>query len=109
MTLQKLSFNINGADRIVVCEPEKDTLAVVLRRLGLTGTKIGCDAGQCGACTVLLEGAPVRSCIKKMKTVPEYAKIITIEGIGSPTNLHPLQQAFITYGEVQCGFCSTGF
>jgi aldehyde oxidoreductase len=109
MTLKKLWFNINSADRIVVCDPEKETLADVLRRIGLTGTKIGCNSGQCGACTVLLDGTPVRSCIKKMKTVPEYSRIVTIEGIGSPTNLHPLQQAFIVYGGVQCGFCSPGF
>ena len=109
MVLKKVWLNINSANRIVVCDPEKDTLADVVRRIGLTGTKVGCNAGQCGACMVLLDGAPVRSCIKKIKAVPEYAKITTIEGIGTPTNLHPLQQAFITYGAVQCGFCTPGF
>ncbi|MEL7564571.1 MAG: molybdopterin-dependent aldehyde oxidoreductase [Dehalobacterium sp.] len=109
MALRKVWLNINGANRILVCDPEKDTLADVLRRIGLTGTKIGCNSGQCGACTVLLEGKPIRSCVKKMKSVPEYSNIMTIEGIGSPSNLHPLQQAWITYGGVQCGFCSPGF
>lgn len=109
MILRKMWLNINGGNRILVCNPEKDTLAHVLRRIGLTGTKVGCNSGQCGACTVLLEGKPVRSCVKKMKNVPEYSRIITIEGIGSPLNLHPLQQAWITYGGVQCGFCSPGF
>jgi aldehyde oxidoreductase len=109
MVLRKMWLNINGANRIIVCDPEKDSLTDVLRKIGLTGTKIGCNSGQCGACTVLLEGKPVRSCVKKIKNIPEYSRIITIEGIGSPFNLHPLQQAWITYGGVQCGFCSPGF
>jgi len=109
MALRKIWLNINGANRILVCDPEKDSLADVLRRIGLTGTKIGCNSGQCGACTVLLDGKPVRSCVKRIKNVPEYSKVITIEGVGGPLNLHPLQQAWITYGGVQCGFCSPGF
>ncbi len=109
MQLRKMWLHINGVDRMLVCDPEKDTLADVIRRIGLTGTKVGCNAGQCGACTVLLEGQPVRSCVKKIKNVPEYTKIITIEGIGTPQHVHPLQQAWITYGGVQCGFCSPGF
>lgn len=109
MQLRKIWFNINGADRMIVCNPEKDTLAGVLRRIGLTGTKIGCGIGVCGACSVLVDGKVVRSCVRKIKSVPEYAKIITIEGLGAPMYLHPLQQAWITYGGVQCGFCSPGF
>ena len=109
MQLRKVWLNINGVNRMVVCNPETDSLADVLRRMGLTGTKIGCNYGQCGACTVLLEGAPIRSCVKKMRNLPEYSKIVTIEGIGTPLNLHPLQQAWIAYGGVQCGFCSPGF
>ncbi len=109
MQLRKIWLNINGVDRMLVCNPEKDTLAEVLRRIGLTGVKIGCDTGQCGSCTVMLDGVPVRSCVRKMKSVPEYAKIITIEGIGTPQHLHPLQMAWITYGGVQCGFCTPGF
>ncbi len=100
---------INGLERFVTCDPEKDTLAEVLRRLGLTGVKIGCGTGQCGACSVILNGKVVRSCTKKMKSVPESSEITTIEGIGTPQHLHPLQQAWITYGGVQCGFCSPGF
>lgn len=109
MEFRKAWFNINGANRMIVFNPEKDTLSDVLRRLGLTGVKIGCGIGVCGVCSVLVDGKVVRSCTKKMKTIPEYAKIITIEGIGNPMNLHPLQQAFITYGSVQCGFCIPGF
>lgn len=109
MALRKMWLNINGAERIIVCNPEVDSLAAVLRRIGLTGTKIGCNGGQCGACSVILNGDVVRSCIKKMKTMQDYAKITTIEGIGTPENLHPIQMAWITYGGVQCGFCSPGF
>ena len=64
---------------------------------------------MCGACSVLLNGEVVRSCVRKMKSVPEHSEIITIEGIGAPFHLHPLQQAWITYGGVQCGFCTPGF
>ncbi|NTV90663.1 MAG: 2Fe-2S iron-sulfur cluster binding domain-containing protein, partial [Clostridiales bacterium] len=109
MAFRKIWLNINGVDRMMICDPEKDTLANVIRRLGLTGTKVGCGTGQCGACSLLLDGEVVRSCVKKIKNIPDYSKIITIEGIGAPGNLHPLQQAFITYGGVQCGFCSPGF
>lgn len=109
MSLTKMYLNINGANRMIVCDPQKDSLATVLRRMGLTGTKIGCNAGQCGACSVILNGDVIRSCVKKMRSVPDNSKIVTIEGIGTPDHLHPLQLAFITYGGVQCGFCSPGF
>ena len=105
----RLSLTINGVERFVVCDPEKDNLAVVLRRMGLTGTKIGCGIGVCGACSVILNGELVRACTRRMKNVKEHSEILTIEGIGTPQHLHPLQQAFITYGGVQCGFCSPGF
>ena len=91
MGLKKMYLNINGANRMVICDPNKDTLAAVLRRMGLTGTKIGCNAGQCGACSVIFNGDVIRSCVKKMKMVPDNSKIITIEGIGTPEKLHPLQ------------------
>jgi aldehyde oxidoreductase len=109
MGLSKMWLNVNGAKRMLICDPDKDTLAAALRRLGLLGVKVGCNAGQCGSCSVLLDGEVVRSCAKKMKNVPEYANVTTIEGIGTPTNLHPLQQAWITYGGIQCGFCTPGF
>jgi len=101
MKLTRLSLTINGAERPVVCDPEKDNLAVVIRRMGLTGTKIGCGTGVCGACSVLLNGKVVRSCARKMKSVPEFSEIVTIEGIGTPQHLHPLQQAWITHGAAQ--------
>lgn len=109
MVTRKMILNINGADRMLICDPENDTLADVLRRIGLTGTKIGCGAGQCGACSVIIDGQVVRSCVKKMKSISEDSKIVTIEGIGTPISLHALQLAWITYGGVQCGFCTPGF
>ena len=109
MALERRTFKINGVERFAVVDPEKDMLSDVLRRIGLTGVKVGCAIGVCGACTVLLNGEPVRSCTRKISKVDEYSEILTIEGVGAPFHLHPLQQAFITYGGVQCGFCSPGF
>jgi len=109
MKLKKMTLNINGADRAFICDPENDTLAAVIRRLGLTGTKVGCGAGLCGSCSVILNGKVIRSCTKKIKTVPEYSVVMTIEGIGAPGRLHPLQVAFMNSGAVQCGFCTPGF
>ncbi|HWQ79472.1 MAG TPA: molybdopterin cofactor-binding domain-containing protein [Anaerovoracaceae bacterium] len=106
--LKKIFLNLNGVDRMFVCDPE-DTLADTLRLLGLTGTKVGCGTGQCGVCSVLLDGKVVRACTRKMKAIKEYSKVVTIEGIGTPTNLHPLQLAWIVFGGVQCGFCTPGF
>ena len=109
MKITRLVLSINGVERPVICDLDRDNLASVIRRMGLTGTKVGCGMGVCGACSVLLIGKVVRSCTIKMKNVPENSEIITIEGIGTPQNLHPLQQAWITYGGVQCGFCTPGF
>ena len=108
MVIRKGIYFINGVERLINWE-ENETLAEVLRRIGLTSVKIGCGTGQCGACTVILDGKPCRSCVKKMKTVAERSQIETLEGIGTAANLHPLQQAWITYGGVQCGFCTPGF
>lgn len=92
-----------------ICDPEKDTLASVLRRLGLTGTKVGCGTGVCGACSVILDGKVIRSCTRKIKSIKEYSSVITIEGIGTALNPHPLQYAWVNLGAVQCGFCVPGF
>jgi aldehyde oxidoreductase len=89
---------------------QEETLANVLRnQLKLTGTKVGCGEGQCGACNVIMNGKLVRSCVTKMKRVPDGAEIHTIEGLGQPGNLHPLQLAWMVHGAAQCGFCSPGF
>src|SRR5690606_23529617 len=85
-------------------------LAEVLRgQLGLTGTKVGCGQGQCGSCSVILNGKVVRSCTTTMKRVPAESEITTIEGIGTPDDLHPLQKAWVVHGGAQCGYCSPGF
>ncbi|MDR0490143.1 MAG: molybdopterin-dependent oxidoreductase [Oscillospiraceae bacterium] len=107
--LKRVILTLNGVERPAIYDPEKDTLAAVIRRMGLTGTKVGCGTGICGACSIILNGEVVRSCTKKMKNVQEFSVITTIEGIGTPQNLHPLQMAWIKYGGVQCGFCSPGF
>ena len=100
---------INGVERTLVLEGT-ETLAQVLRdRLLLTGCKIGCGEGHCGACNVIMDGKVTRSCITRMSRVPDYAKIETIEGIGTLDNLHPLQAAWVAHGCAQCGFCSPGF
>ena len=106
--LKKILF-LNGAETRVVAPPEA-TLADVLRKqLLLTGTKVGCGKGECGACTVIMDGKVVRSCIVKMKKVPDDAQIITIEGVGTRECLHPLQLAWMIHGAAQCGFCTPGF
>ena len=97
---------VNGIPRRLLVNPD-DTLVDVLRgQLQLTSVKVGCGKGQCGACTVILDGKVVRSCITKMRRVPENAAVTTLEGIGTPTCLHPLQHSWIFHGAAQCGFLS---
>lgn len=109
MRCEKKCLKINGADRTFIYDPGCDSLADVLRRLGLTGVKVGCGTGVCGACSVILDGKVVRSCTRKMAQVDEYAAVTTIEGIGTPNHPHPLQLAFMRLGAIQCGFCTPGF
>lgn len=101
---------INGIKKHIIANPE-ETLANVLRKqLLLTGTKIGCGGkGECGACTVIWDGMPVRSCLYTMERIPDNAHITTIEGVGTKDNLHPLQLAWMIHGSAQCGFCTPGF
>ncbi len=105
----KKEIVVNGIAKRLVVNGE-DSLATVLRaNLGLTGTKVGCSEGQCGACSVLVDGKVTRSCATKMQRLADGAQITTIEGIGTPGNLHPLQMAWMAHGGAQCGFCSPGF
>jgi aldehyde oxidoreductase len=105
----KKMININGTELAVVA-PAEETLANVLRgQIGLTGTKIGCGEAQCGCCNVILDNKLVRSCVTKMSKVADGASITTIEGVGTPDHMHPLQLAFIVHGAIQCGFCTPGF
>jgi aerobic-type carbon monoxide dehydrogenase small subunit (CoxS/CutS family) len=100
-------LNVNGT-RLHVTAPAEETLLSVLRnRLDLTGTKYGCGEGQCGACTVLLDGRATRSCLMHVSAAAS-AKIITIEGLEQHGVLTPLQQAFLDEGAFQCGYCTSG-
>ncbi|MGE4469655.1 MAG: molybdopterin-dependent aldehyde oxidoreductase [Desulfovibrio sp.] len=105
----KRTLNVNGVPRTVVADPEQSLANVLRENLGLTSVKIGCNQGQCGACTVYMDGKLVRSCTRKLKKVDNGASLLTLEGIGTPDNLHPIQLAWIAYGAAQCGFCSPGF
>jgi aldehyde oxidoreductase len=105
----KKTLFINGEEKHLDVDP-KATLAAVLRgQLLLTGTKVGCGTGECGACTVIMDGRAARSCLYKMERVPDNAQILTIEGIGTQDALHPLQLAWMIHGAAQCGFCTPGF
>lgn len=109
MALRKMWLNINGAQRMFICDPEKDMLSDVLRRIGCTSVKVGCGIGVCGSCSVILNDELIRSCNRKIGKVEEHSKILTVEGIGTPNNLHPIQVAFMHNGAIQCGFCTPGF
>ena len=98
---------VNGTERQVNVQPEKPLLFVLRDDLGLTGTKYGCGEGQCGACTVLLGGTPVRSCLTRVSAAAGK-KITTIEGLASGERLHPVQQAFLEAEAFQCGYCTSG-
>ena len=102
-------FFINGVEYNVFVDPEEFLSTVLREQLGLTGTKVGCGQGQCGACSVIMDGKVTRSCITKMRRVPEGGHITTIEGVGTPEHLHPLQKSWVKHGSAQCGFCSPGF
>ena len=103
----KIQFTLNKT-RIEVEVPPHWTLLRLLReKLGLTGTKEGCGIGECGACTVLLDGTPVNACLVLAPKV-EGRAVETIEGLGNRESLHPLQKAFIDHGAIQCGFCTPG-
>jgi aerobic-type carbon monoxide dehydrogenase small subunit (CoxS/CutS family) len=102
-----LTMTVNGEAVKLVVEPSAMLVDVLRGRLGLIGVKEACGKGECGACTVLLDGRPVPSCITPaMKALNK--NVLTIEGVGSPGKLHPIQEAFIDHGAVQCGFCTPG-
>ena len=100
---------INGVTRNLVLDKD-ETLATVLREhLLLTGCKIGCGEGHCGACNVIMNGKVTKSCLFKMSRIPDGAEITTIEGVGTLSDMHPLQVAWMAHGCAQCGFCTPGF
>lgn len=104
---QRINFTVNGANREAFVEPKTTLLELIREDLGLTGAKEGCGKGECGACTVILDGDAVPSCLVLAAGV-EGKNIITIEGIMMEGRLHPLQEAFVRYHASQCGFCTPG-
>ncbi len=101
-------LHVNGdAKTVAVDDPSEPLLYVLRNTLGLTGAKFGCGLGQCGACTVLLDGEPARSCVVPVSRAADR-RITTVEGLGSAGKPHPLQAAFITEQAAQCGYCVTG-
>ena len=103
-----VTTTINGEDIDFLCEPRHSLLEVLRDNLGLTGSKEGCNNGNCGACTVLLNGRPVDSCLVLGAEV-EGAEIETVEGIACNSNLHPVQECFLEGAALQCGICTPGF
>ncbi|MCL7451660.1 MAG: (2Fe-2S)-binding protein [Anaerolineae bacterium] len=104
---QILSFILNGSPVDVIVTPTETLLDVLREKLGVTGPKRGCDDGDCGTCTVLLDGEPVRSCLTIALTVAGR-EVLTVEGLSTDGDLHPLQKAFHEHGAFQCGFCTPG-
>ncbi|HZJ77009.1 MAG TPA: molybdopterin cofactor-binding domain-containing protein [Oscillospiraceae bacterium] len=105
----KKELIVNGVKHTIITEDDTLLSDVLRRQLLLTGTKVGCGKGECGACSVILNDKVIRSCITRMKRVPNGSEIITIEGVGEKENLHPLQIAWMVHGAAQCGFCTPGF
>ncbi len=101
-----IQFRVNGEDRAADVDPAMPLLWVLRDELGLVGTKYGCGIGACGACTVMVDGRAVRSCMVAAGTVE--GEITTIEGLGTPAALHPVQQEWIAAQVAQCGFCQSG-
>ena len=104
---QLMSFKINGEQHELAVEPNRTLLEVLSENLGLTGTKTGCNEGDCGACTVILDGMAICSCMV-LAIEAQDKDIVTIEGLASNGQLHPIQQAFLEHGAVQCGYCTPG-
>jgi len=100
-------IKVNGHSHSLDVRPETSLLQLLRDELGITGTKHGCDGGECGACTVLVDGLPLNSCLVLALSV-RGREIATIEGLASEGKLHPLQQAFVEHGVLQCGFCGPG-
>jgi carbon-monoxide dehydrogenase small subunit len=102
-----IELNVNGRTVHVQVAPEELLLDVLRNQLGLLGAKEGCSTGECGACTVLMDGRPVNACLI-LAVRAQGVEITTIEGLGTPDNLHPLQEAFVDHAALQCGFCGPG-
>ena len=108
MRRELMTFHVNGEERTVAAPPSHTLLEVLREELELTGTKHGCELGHCGACTVLVDGEPVLSCLL-LAVEAQGAELVTVEGLATGNTLHPLQQAFAERGAAQCGYCTPGF
>ena len=105
--LIKISFTLNGAHREIWTRPDRLLVDLLREDLGLTGTKKGCEQGECGACTVIMNGESVLSCLMPAQKA-EGAEILTVEGMADTKGLHALQESFLEEGAVQCGYCTPG-
>ena len=101
-------LQINGRSHSLTLDPRTTLLDALREHLALTGSKKGCDHGQCGACTVHVDGKAVRSCVTPLSSLTAQQKVVTLEGLGTPQRLHPVQRAFIEEQAVQCGYCING-
>src|SRR5579864_7099812 len=108
MNKQLMTFHVNGETQQVAASPTHTLLEALREEMDLTGTKHGCELGHCGACTVLVDGKPVLSCLL-LAMEAQDCDIITVEGLAHENTLHPLQQAFAERGAAQCGYCTPGF
>jgi len=104
---EKIRFKLNGRETELVTDPNQILLWILRNHFGLTGTKFGCGIGFCGACTILVDNEPVRSCMIPVCDIAGKS-VVTIEGLEKDGNLHPVQQAFIDHDALQCGFCTPG-
>jgi carbon-monoxide dehydrogenase small subunit len=102
-----IELNVNGKMYEITVDPRRTLLEVLREQLGLTGTKEGCDLGQCGTCTILIDGRPALACLT-LAVEAQGKEVLTIEGLAHNGQLHILQQAFIQFGAIQCGFCTPG-
>jgi carbon-monoxide dehydrogenase small subunit len=110
MTIKKVRVQarLNGEEVEFLCEPQQSLLEVLRETMGLTGTKEGCNNGNCGSCNVILDGELVNSCLVLAAEI-DGCSVITIEGIAGPQGMHPVQRAFLEHAALQCGFCTPGF
>ena len=102
-----VNLTVNGQPKTITTDPQRSLLDVLLEELGLTGAKYGCGEGQCGACSVLLDGQRVHSCVTPVKRADKKS-IVTIEGLAEGDSLHPVQEAFLDEHAMQCGYCTGG-
>ncbi len=107
MNLVEIVLNVNKMNYKVAVEPQRTLVEVLRDTLGLTGTKKSCNEGECGACTVLMDGKPAASCLV-LALDAQGKEITTIEGLSEGEKLHPIQEAFVKYAAIQCGFCTPG-